>query len=138
MGFRSSLATSAKAVNVGAGPFDSFAKLSSSGQATILARAGASSDLNRRRNYRQKIRTLAYISMESSNRGVLRDLSESGAAIQMLAPLRLNQEIHFRLDLSNPRVHVEGEGRVAWTDPLGQAGMEFIEVPHRSRGQLKE
>jgi len=92
----------------------------------------------RRRHYRQKVRNLAYISWDSSSRGVLRDLSESGAAVQVLGPLHLNQQIHFRLDLSNPRTRVEGEGRVAWTDSLGQAGLEFLDVPHRSHRLLKD
>ena len=114
MGYRSNLAASAKTATLDAAPQD------------------------RRRHYRQKVRNLAYISLDSDNRGVLRDLSESGAALQVLVPLRLNQQIHFRLDLSNPRARVEGEGRVAWTDSLGSAGIEFFDVPQRSHRLLKE
>jgi PilZ domain len=116
MGYRSNLATSARTATLDATPLES----------------------NRRRHYRQRVRNLAYIVWDSDNRGVLRDLSESGGAVQVLVPLPLNQQIHFRLDLSNPRARVEGHGRVAWTDPLGQAGIEFVEVPHRSRRLLKD
>src|SRR5271156_4961165 len=122
MGFRSNRATTAT-INVGAG---------------VPARAGLAREPSRRRYYRQKVRNLAYISLDSSNRGVLCDLSESGAAIQVLAPLHLDQQIHFRLDLANPRARVEGEGRVAWADPLGQAGVEFLDLPYRSHGLLKD
>jgi len=114
MGYRSNLATSVTAAVPDATPQD------------------------RRRPYRQKVRNLAYVSLDSANRGVLRDLSESGAALQVLVPLQLDQHMHFRLDLSNPRTRVEGEGRVAWTDSIGQAGMEFLEVPHRSHRLLKD
>ncbi|MGA8152203.1 MAG: PilZ domain-containing protein [Terriglobales bacterium] len=129
MGYWSNLATSVKtatpnaAINV---------------DARVPAHAVPASNPDRRRPYRQKVRNLAYISWDSENRGVLRDLSESGAAIQVLVPPRLNEQIRFRLDLSNPRARVEGDGRVAWTDSLGQAGMEFLDVPQRSRRLLKE
>ncbi len=114
MGYRSNLAASAKTARLDTAP------------------------QGRRRHYRQKVRNLAYISLDSANRGVLRDLSESGAAVRVLVPLHPNQQLHFRLDLSTPRVRVEGEGRIAWTDALGQAGMEFLDVPQRSHRLLKD
>jgi PilZ domain len=129
MGFRSNLAASAKTALADA-PINVCT--------SVPARADRSRAANRRHHYRQKIRNLSYISLEPSSRGILRDLSESGAAVQVLAPLNFNQQIHFRLDLSNPRARVEGEGRVAWTDSLGQAGVEFVEVPNRSHRLLKD
>jgi len=92
----------------------------------------------RRRHHRQKVRNLAYFSWDSENRGVLRDVSESGAALQVLGPLHLNQQVHFRLELASPRLRVEGDGRVAWNDSLGQAGMEFLDVPPRAHRLLKD
>jgi len=127
MGYRSNLAasvaTASPATNV---------------DARVAARAELSPESNRRRHYRQKVRNLAYISWDSSSRGVLRDLSQSGAAVQVLGPLHLNQQMHLRLDLSNPRTRVEGQGRVVWTDSLGQAGLEFLDVPQRSHRLLKD
>ena len=114
MGHRSDLATSASTATLEAAP------------------------QGRRRYYRQKIRNLAYISIDSTNQGVLRDLSESGAAVHVLAPLHADQRINIRLDLTNPRARVEGSGRVAWTDSLGQSGVEFLDVPLRSKRLLKD
>jgi len=93
---------------------------------------------NERHHYRQKLRTLAYVSLDSTNGGIVRDLGEFGIAVQTLTPLRADQEVHLRLDLQSPRLHLEGEGRVAWADSLGQAGLEFLDLPPRSRRLLKE
>jgi len=93
---------------------------------------------DRSRRYRHKIRTLAYVSLESANGGILRDLSEGGMAVQALAPLRENQAVKVRIDLPAPRLHLEADARVAWSDALGQAGLEFVELPERARLALKD
>jgi len=93
---------------------------------------------SQRRHYRYGVRSLTYVKVDSANGGVLRDVSESGLAMQAVAPLRPHQNVHLRFELPNPRVRVEVEGRVAWTDSLGQAGVEFLELPPRSRRLLKE
>ncbi len=92
----------------------------------------------RRRYYRQKVQNLAYVRLDQANGGIIRDLSESGIAIQAVAPLRVNQEVSLRFELLNPRARVEARGRVAWADPLGQAGMEFLDIAERSRHMLKD
>jgi PilZ domain-containing protein len=92
----------------------------------------------RRRAYRQKIRTLVQMSLDSSTGGVLRDLSEFGIAIQTVAALAPNQEVRLLFDLPAPRVRVEATGRVAWTDAWGQAGVQFVDLPAGSERLLKE
>jgi hypothetical protein len=92
----------------------------------------------RRRHYRQKVQNLAYVRLDQANGGIIRDLSESGIAIQAVAPLRVNQEVSLRFELLNPRARVEARGRVAWADPLGQAGLEFLDVAERPRHLLKD
>jgi|SRR5579863_1991672 len=92
----------------------------------------------RRRCYRQKIRTLAPVNLDSATGGILRDLNQFGIAIQTVGALVLNQQVHLRFDLSAPRVRVEATGRVAWTDSWGQAGVQFVELPPRCERQLKE
>lgn len=93
---------------------------------------------NRRLRYRQKLRTLAHVKLDSENGGVLRDISESGMAVQVLSHLQPNQRALFRLDLPNPRLRIEVEGRVAWSDSLGQAGIVFVDLAPRSRRLLKD
>lgn len=97
-----------------------------------------SSPANRRVAYRQKLRSLAYIRVDSGNDGVLRDISTAGIAVQVLSKLRADQTVHVRLDLADPRTRFEADARVAWFDSLGQAGLEFLDLPDQARRRLRE
>jgi hypothetical protein len=92
----------------------------------------------RRLRYRQKISTLAYLNLDHSNGGIIRDLSETGLALQAVSPLRKEQMVFLRFDLLRPRLHVETPARVCWSDARGQAGLEFLTLPDRSRRLLKQ
>jgi len=91
-----------------------------------------------RRHHRFAIRTLTYVNMDAGNGGVLRDISESGLAVQAAAPVSRNQELHVRFELTNPRARFDVDGKVVWTDCLGQAGVEFVALPVRSRRSLRD
>jgi hypothetical protein len=65
-------------------------------------------------------------------------LTESGIAVQAVGALRAEQEVSLRFDLLSPRVRVETRGRVAWADPSGQAGIEFIGASPRVRRALRD
>jgi hypothetical protein len=92
----------------------------------------------RRRHYRQKIRTLVHVNLDAANGAILRDLSEFGIAMQTVAPLAPNQQVHLRFELPAPRVRIEAAGRIAWTDSWGQAGVQFLNLPQPSERLLKE
>src|SRR5277367_4499284 len=92
----------------------------------------------RRRHHRQKLRSLAYAKLDSDNGGILLDICESGMAAQVLSPLRPDQAVRLRVDLADPRLHLEAEGRVAWTNSAGRAGIELLEFSPRSGRMLKE
>src|SRR5215510_2976935 len=88
----------------------------------------------RRRQYpRITLRSLAYVKLDHANGGIIRDLTESGIAIQAVGPLEPGQEVALRFDLLSPRVRIETRGRVAWADPGGQGGIEFSGLPPRMR-----
>ncbi len=92
----------------------------------------------RRLHHRQKLATLTYVQLNHSNGGIVRDLSEAGLALQSVSPLRLDQQVQLRFDLLRPRLHVETTGRVAWADERGQAGVQFLNLPERSRRSIKQ
>ncbi len=92
----------------------------------------------RRRPYRHKIRALSQITLDARNGAILRDLSEFGVAMQTVAPLAPNQQVHLRFELPASRVRVETAGRIVWTDSWGQAGVQFLNLPQRSERSLKE
>jgi len=91
-----------------------------------------------RLHYRQKLRHLAYLQLDSQNAGIIRDLSQSGAAVQVLTPFARNRRVRIGLDLPNPRLRFEVESRIVWTDSLGQAGLMFLDLAPRSDRLLKE
>jgi len=93
---------------------------------------------NRRGRYRHRIRNLAYIKLDSSDRGILRDVSDCGIALQVLSRLPLDQLVHLHLELANPRLRFEVDARVVWSDSLGQAGLVFVNLGSRSQRMLKE
>ena len=93
---------------------------------------------NRRSGHRHKLRTLAYIKLESGDSGVLRDIGENGIAVQVLSRLDRDHPIHIRLDLPHPRFRFDAECRVVWVDSLGQAGLEFVGLEPRSQRLLKD
>ena len=99
---------------------------------------GGLSPLGRRRHYRHQIQSLAYVNLDQGNGGIIRNLGDSGLAIQAVAPLFVNQHVSLRFELASPRVRVEATGRVAWVDPVGQAGVEFLTLSQRSSRLLKE
>src|SRR5262245_30257347 len=91
-----------------------------------------------RRHYRQRIYNLAYVNVNQGNGGIVRDLSESGLAVQTVAALRKGEEVSLQFELFAPRVKMEATGRVAWSTPAGQAGIEFTSIPSRLKRSLKE
>lgn len=93
---------------------------------------------NPRRPYRQKIRHLTHVNLDAAHGAILRDVSVFGIALQAVAPLAPDQQVHLRFELQAPRVRVEAMGRVAWTDSWGQAGIQFLDLPARSERLLKE
>ena len=92
----------------------------------------------RRRHPRHTLSSLAYVRLANGNGGIVRDLTESGVAIQAVAPLQVGQEVSLRFDLLSPRVRVEASGRVAWADANGQAGVEFHALSARLHRALKD
>ena len=90
------------------------------------------------RPYRHGIHRLAYVNLDHANGGIIRNLSETGIALQAVAPVHVNQQVHVRFELMSPRVRVEALGRVGWADSFGQAGVQFINLPQRTRRLLKE
>ena len=52
--------------------------------------------------------------------------------------LERDRNVRLRLDLSEPAVHMETTGYIAWADALGRAGVRFSELPEEARRRLNE
>src|ERR1041385_7970056 len=92
----------------------------------------------RRQHPRQILRSLAYINLDQGNGGIIRDLTESGLAVQAVARLRPGQIVDLSLELLSPRVRGKARGRVPWADSNGQAGIQFLGMSTRSERSLKD
>ena len=84
------------------------------------------------------MRSLAYVRLEHNNGGIIRDLTESGIAVQTVTPLRAGDEVDLRFELIAPRVKVETRGQVVWADDNGQAGVRFVDLQSKLRRSLRD
>src|SRR2546430_14067952 len=84
------------------------------------------------RRFRHGVHRLAYVNLDHANGGIIRNLSETGIALQAVAPLRVNEQVHVRFELMSPRVRVEALGRVGLADRVGTGGGAVF---HFSKGR---
>ncbi len=108
-----------------------FSSSAASGSSTVLGQ-------NQRVHYRHPIHSLVYVTLEQGNGGIIRNLSQDGAAIQAVAPLQPHQSLRMRFDLLNPKTRVDVHAKVAWASPSGQAGLCFFDLNTSSRQRLNE
>jgi hypothetical protein len=91
--------------------------------------AGASPARQARVHHRHDLRTLTYVTLEEANGGIVRNLSAQGLAVQAVAALRPQQCIRVRFELGRPRLRIETRGEVIWSNPKGQCGLRFLDLP---------
>jgi PilZ domain/GAF domain/Sel1 repeat len=97
-----------------------------------------------RRRVRHKVHTPAYSSVDSSDTGIVLDLSEildiseDGMAIQTSVPLQVNSNLNLCLDLSETKAYIHTRGQVIWADGAGRVGIRFPQMEEASRHQLKQ
>src|SRR5690349_12998289 len=98
----------------------------------------------RRRRVRHKVHTPAYSSLDSSDTGMILDLSEildiseDGMVIQTSSPLEVDSNLNLCLDLSETKAYIHTSGQVVWTDSSGKVGIRFPAMPEASLQQLKQ
>jgi len=68
----------------------------------------------------------------------MRNLSPGGAFLECGSPLKKGQEIHMRFLLPDGSVVVETAARVAWCDPTGRAGVQFLSMADESKRALMQ
>ena len=91
-----------------------------------------------RLHYRHPIPSLIYVRLDEGNGGIIRNISQSGVAIQAVGRLHAGQVVHLRFDLLRPKVRIDATGQVAWANEFGQAGISFLNLPPRPQRALKE
>src|SRR5215469_3917725 len=90
-----------------------------------------------RAQHRHELRSLTYVILDRSNGGVVRDLTSEGMGLQVMAAVPPGQTMQVRLELRNPRLHVETRAQVVWSTFSGLCGMRFLDVPDRMTQQIR-
>jgi hypothetical protein len=93
---------------------------------------------NQRTHYRHPIHSLVYVTLDQGNGGIIRNLSQNGAAIQAVGAFRRNQSIRMRFELLYPKTRVEVGAEVSWATASGQAGVRFVDMSPQTRRQLTD
>jgi CheY-like chemotaxis protein len=70
--------------------------------------------------------------------GILLDLSAGGMDILTAKPLSSAAMVRFSFELPDGHAQIEGDAEVAWGNANGQAGLRFLDMDARMRGQLGE
>jgi PilZ domain len=91
-----------------------------------------------RQHFRHPLGSLAYVRLDHANGGIIRNISQSGVAIQAVGRLHAGQVVHLRFDLLRPKVRIDATGQVAWANEFGQAGISFLNLAPRPQRALKE
>lgn len=70
--------------------------------------------------------------------GIVIDLTEQGMAIRSTESLVSNSLVDVWLSLPYSEHTIQCEGRVIWTDGMGRAGVQFVQLPEVTRRNLAE
>lgn len=91
-----------------------------------------------RTRYRHQLRSLAYLTLDQANGGIVRNLTGHGIGVQLVTPLHPRQPLQVRFELRDPRLRVEARGEVMWCTSSGQCGIRFLDLPPRMVRQINE
>jgi len=100
--------------------------------------AGTAPAQETRSQYRHELRTLVYACVEQANGGIVRDISDQGIGLQVVAAVRPQQQLRVRFELCRPRLRVETRGEVTWATRFGQCGIRFLELSPKTARQINE
>lgn len=100
--------------------------------------AGTSTERQPRAQHRHELRTLNYLTLEQANGGIVRNLSQHGLGVQMVAAVCPRQHVRIRFELRSPRLRVETRGEVVWSTFSGQCGIRFLDLSAEVRRHINE
>jgi len=91
-----------------------------------------------RAHHRHDLRSLAYLTLDRANGGVVRNVTDRGIGAQLIASVRPGQQLQIRFELRDPRLRVETRGEVVWAKSSGQCGIRFLDLPPGMIRQINE
>jgi hypothetical protein len=95
---------------------------------------------DRRAHQRRAIVPRLYVILYGANSdGILNDVSEGGAALDILGSQPEGDYIVVDFDMAEIGQHFEAKGRITWRDEVGQkVGVNFVDLPETSRNQIRQ
>jgi hypothetical protein len=100
--------------------------------------AGTSPARQARAQHRHELRTLSYVTLDQANGGIVRNLSDRGIGVQVVAAVRPRQQLRVRFELRYPRLQVETRAEVVWATFSGQCGIRFLDMPPALKRQINQ
>lgn len=76
------------------------------------------------------------VDLGHDRRGLLLDVSLTGASVQPYGILRKGESSSMKFELPESGARFEGTGVVAWTNASGRVGIEFVNVPAAVKSNL--
>lgn len=104
-----------------------------------LRAAAAMLNRERRRAFRVPVQAPVEITLPDTRKldGILLDLSETGMDVLTAEPQIAPALLAFHFKLPDGEVEVEGHGQVAWANPNGQTGVQFLDLQAEKVTELK-
>ena len=100
--------------------------------------AGPSPVRQARAQHRHELRTLTYVTLDQANGGIVRNLSQNGIGVQVVAAVRPKQQLRVRFELRYPKLQVETRAEVAWATFSGQCGIQFLDMSPALKQQINQ
>ena len=91
----------------------------------------------RRRVPRLRLPSLAYVDVDADNGGILLNLSETGLALQVVAPFAGLPRVTLRIQPPKPRNRLDLQAEIAWiSESKKEAGLRFLELEDHTRIEI--
>ena len=100
--------------------------------------AGTSPARQARAQHRHELRTLSYVTLDQANGGIVRNLSDRGIGVQVVAAVRPRQQLRVRFELRYPHLQVETRAEVVWATFSGQCGIRFLDMSAALKRQVNQ
>lgn len=100
--------------------------------------AGTTPARQARAQHRHELRTLTYVTLDQANGGIVRNLTNTGIGVQVVAAVRPKQQLRVRFELRYPRLQVETRAEVVWATFSGQCGIRFLDASPTLQRQINQ
>jgi TonB family protein len=82
--------------------------------------------------------SLVTVEMDPNGFGLMLDVSESGAGVQVMNRIEPGTNVQIAFKLPEVDSQIEGSGVITWCDGHGRVGVEFQQLKDQSSQQLKQ